>query len=249
MSQEPTGIEKDTTPQPTPPSSDETAVDASSEGNSARTYAGMSRRTLCLGLGGAAVLLGLGGLKLVNTTPIIRPPGGQLEDDLIAGCIRCEKCYEICPRDVIAPAHIEQGILTMRTPTFDFSRNYCDWCEEENGGEPLCVKACPTEALKLPDDATVENTIIGKAIINTDWCLAYKLIGCRFCYDACPYEAMELDGNERPYMVYDKCNGCGACESVCVSLQNGSISEGATARAIVVHPTETYDQMLEEGLL
>ena len=38
-----------------------------------------------------------------------------------------------------------------------------------------------------------------------------------------------------------KCNGCGACESVCVSLQNGSISEGATARAIVVHPLDEVE--------
>ncbi len=102
----------------------------------------------------------------------------------------------------------------MRTPTFDFSANWCDWCAEEHDGTPLCVSACPTEALKLPDDATAENTIIGKAVINTDWCLAYKLIGCRFCYDACPYEAMELDENNRPVVIEDKCNGCGACESV-----------------------------------
>ena len=37
----------------------------------------------------------------------------------------------------------------------------------------------------------------------------------------------------------DKCNGCGACESVCVSLQNGSISAGATERAIIVRPLES----------
>ena len=71
--------------------------------------------------------------------------------------------------------------------------------------------------------------------------MAYKLIGCRFCYDACPYEAMELDENNRPVVLTDTCNGCGACESVCVSLQNGSISEGATARAIVVHPLDEVE--------
>ena len=94
------------------------------------------------------------------------------------------------------------------------------------------------------DGTTANKTytfVIGKAVINTDWCLAYKLIGCRFCYDACPYEAMELDENNRPVVIEDKCNGCGACESVCVSLQNGSISEGATARAIVVHPLEEVE--------
>ena len=173
---------------------------------------------------------------------IIRPPGGQDDERLISACIRCEKCYEICPRDVIRPAHIEDGILNMRTPTFDFSDNYCDWCTEENGGTPLCVSACPTKALELPAGATKENTIIGRAVINTDWCLAYKLIGCRFCYDACPYQAMELDGDNRPVVLENKCNGCGACESVCVSLQNGSISEGATARAITIQPLDQVER-------
>ncbi len=203
--------------------------------------AGMSRRTLCLGVGGAAVMLGLGGLKLAAPGAIIRPPGGQDEDRLISACIRCEKCYEICPRDVIRPAHIETGILNMRTPTFNFDSGYCDWCTEENGGTPLCVASCPTKALELPAGATPENTIIGKAVINTNWCLAYKLIGCRFCYDACPYDAMELDDNMRPVVKTDKCNGCGACESVCVSMQNGSISEGATARAITVKPLDQVE--------
>ena len=67
-----------------------------------KTYAGMTRRTLCLGAGGAAVMLGLGGLKYAGSQPLVRPPGGQDEERLISACIRCEKCYEICPRDVIA---------------------------------------------------------------------------------------------------------------------------------------------------
>jgi ferredoxin-type protein NapG len=118
----------------------------------------------------------------------------------------------------------------------DFSKDYCDWCEEENGGDPLCAKLCPTQALKLPTEATAENTILGKAVIIEDWCLAYKLLGCRFCYDACPYEAMGLDENNCPYVIDEKCNGCGACEAVCVSLQNASIPEGANSRAIIVVP-------------
>ena len=111
-----------------------------------KTYAGMTRRTLCLGAGGAAVMLGLGGLKYAGSQPLVRPPGGQDEERLISACIRCEKCYEICPRDVIAPAHLEDGVLNMRTPTFDFSANWCDCCAEEHDGTPLCVSACPTSA-------------------------------------------------------------------------------------------------------
>lgn len=202
------------------------------------TTGSMSRRTLCLGTAGAAALMGMGALKYVGSAPMVRPPGGQDEDHLISACIRCQKCYEICPHHVIRPAHVENGLLGMRTPTLEFSSAWCDWCEEQNNGAPLCVEVCPTKALKLPEGAQVETTILGKAVLKKDWCLAYKLSGCRFCYDACPYEAMELDEYGRPYVIPDRCNGCGACESVCTSMESGTISEGATHRAIIVVPEE-----------
>ena len=188
-------------------------------------------------LGGTAALLGLGAVRYAGSAPLVRPPGGQDEEALVSACIRCEKCYEVCPRGVIAPAHLEDGILNMRTPVMSFDANWCDWCTEENGGEPLCVASCPTEALKV--GSTPETGMLGVAELNQDLCLAYRLIGCRFCYDACEFEAMELDENNRPYVIADACNGCGACESVCVSLQNGSISAGATERAIIVRPLES----------
>ena len=189
-------------------------------------------------------MLGLGGLKYIGTQPIIRPPGGQDEDRLVSACIRCEKCYEICPRDVIVPAHIEDGLINILSPNLNFDRDYCNWCAEENKGVPLCAQACPTQALSLPEGATVLNTIIGKAELNESWCLAYRLIGCRFCYDACPYEAMALDEYKRPYVIEDKCNGCGACECVCVSLQNASITAGATERAIIVRALDENGKMI-----
>lgn len=213
-------------------------------GKQAKT-GGMTRRTLCLGIGGGAVMLGLGGLKVANPQAIIRPPGGQDEDRLISACIRCEKCYEACPRHVIKPAKIEDGLLGMRSPQLDFSADYCDFCAEENGGAPLCVASCPTEALRLPAGADAHNTIIGLAEIDRKTCLAFRDTGCHFCFDACRdagYDAIQLDGNgysPRPYVIGDKCVGCGACESVCVSLQQGSIVAGAAERAIVVRPASS----------
>ena len=203
------------------------------------TNRSVSRRTLCLGIGGAVAMLGLGGLSFTRAEAIIRPPGGQDEAHVISACIRCMKCYEACPRKVIKAAHVESGILEMRTPTLDFSNGWCDFCEEENGGIPLCVKSCPTQALKLPMGATAETTIIGKAILHYDLCLAYRMIGCRFCFDACPWDAIVLDENNLPSVKADLCNGCGACESVCVSLKNGSIAVGAKTRAITVEPVST----------
>ena len=199
---------------------------------------GITRRALCAGGVGAAALIALGGLRYVGHNPLPRPPGGQDEAHLVSACIRCERCYEVCPRHVIVPAHIEDGLLGMRTPTFDFDANYCDFCTEENGGVPLCVQSCPTDALALPEGAAPETTIMGLATIDQYQCLAFRDSGCRYCFDACPYEAIELRDN-KPYIIADKCNGCGACESVCVSLKAGSIASGATERAVVVRPIES----------
>ena len=204
----------------------------------------VSRRSLVIGVGSTAALLGMGALRYAGHTPLVRPPGGQDEAHLVSACIRCEKCYEACPRKVIVPAHIEDGLLGMRSPALDFDANFCDYCADENGGEPLCVKVCPTEALQLPSGATAETTLLGVAVIDESQCLAFRDTGCRYCYDACPYEAIELTGessNPRVAVLPEKCNGCGACESVCVSLKAGSIASGATERAIVVKPIESAE--------
>ena len=202
------------------------------------TIGGMSRRAFAAGCVGAAATLALGGLKAVPAQAVVRPPGGQDESTLIGACIHCEKCYEACPRDVIALGTFEDGLLNMRTPKMDFRYGYCDFCAEENGGVPKCVATCPTNALKLPANATAESTIIGIAEINTSWCLAYRRMFCRSCYDACPYEAIILDDSNCPHVLTDVCNGCGACESVCLSLTTGSIVVGETGLAIVVKPLE-----------
>ena len=203
---------------------------------------GMSRRSFALGAGGACVLLAMGGLKALPAEAQVRPPGGQDEVHLLASCIRCERCIEACPKNALTPAHIEDGIVGTRMPVANFDVGWCDFCTEQNNGVPLCVESCPTEALRLPQNATAETTIIGKARIIEDWCLAYgKYNGCRFCYDACPYEAMTLDEYDRPVVNTEKCNGCGACQAACVSLQEGSIVEGATSRAIVVIPESQFE--------
>ena len=199
---------------------------------------GMSRRTLCLGVGGTIGLFALGGLGILTDKPGVRPPGGQDEARLLGACIRCNKCMEVCPHRIVKPAHIEKGFIGMRAPELNFSEGWCDWCQEANGGVPLCEQACPTDALKLPDGATAESTILGRAVIIPDYCLAYRLVSCRFCYDACPYEAMQLDEYNRPIVLTDRCNGCGACQASCVSLSSGSIKHGAKTRAIIVEPIE-----------
>ncbi len=210
-----------------------------SSGTQEKTYLGMSRRAFSLGCGGAVALLALGGLKFVPAEAQVRPPGGQDYEKLVSACVRCERCVEVCPNSAFSLAHLEDGILGVRMPVANFNVGWCDFCEEANGGDPLCVRACSTGALSLPEGASYENTVIGKAVLIRDWCLAYnRANGCRFCYDACPYEAIELDQYNRPVVIDDKCVGCGACQTVCVSQKEGSIAVGSTSRAIIVVPEE-----------
>lgn len=199
--------------------------------------AGIDRRTFCLGAGGVVALLGLGGgMRVASAKSMVRPPGGQDEERLLAMCVRCEKCLTACPHNIIVPTHVEDGLIAMRTPRLSFDVDFCDWCAEANAGAPLCAQVCPTGALRLPDDARQDTYPLGVPDLNKDECLAYRMAGCRFCYDACTFGAIELDEFNRPVIIGERCVGCGACEAVCVSLQNGSISTGATERAIVVRP-------------
>ncbi len=217
-----------------------------------------SRRTFAIGAGSTAALFGLGSLRYLGTTPLVRPPGGQDQDALLSKCVHCYRCAGACPYELIRSSKIEHGLLSMRTPRMEFSDNYpgvlealryCDFCLRENDGVPLCVEACPTQALALPDDFDPQSARIGTAELDTNLCLAYRSGYCSFCYDAC----VQVRGEENAAIVFreqesadgsttrlpvvnpDSCNGCGACESVCVSTQAGS-TLNATVRAIIVKP-------------
>jgi len=197
----------------------------------------MSRRSFIVGGAGLAALLGIGGIaKYAGVSSLLRPPGGQDEKRFIALCLRCQKCREVCPNGCIMPSKTEDGFVNARTPKMNFKLGWCDFCAEAYKGVPQCVKVCPSQALKLPDGATATSIKIGVAVIDKDSCLGWLLKGCRTCVDNCPYDALTLDENNRPVVVENKCNGCGLCEYVCVSLKNASITGRSKDRAIIIKP-------------
>lgn len=193
----------------------------------------ISRRSLVVGAVGTAALCALGTTKAFGQTALVRPPGGQDESLLLEGCVRCGRCVEACPHGVVKFARMEDGFVNMRTPVLSFEANWCDWCEDE--GTPRCVAVCPTGALRLPDGASFESVVMGRAEIDEESCLAYRDNGCRLCADACPLEAILVNEDNRVVVREERCNGCGACEAVCPSLQYGSVgNRGVNERAIVV---------------
>ncbi|MBR2789064.1 MAG: 4Fe-4S binding protein, partial [Eggerthellaceae bacterium] len=156
---------------------------------------------------------------------------------------------------IIRPQQMDKGFLGFRLPYLDFSHNtpgimealqYCDYCARENGGVPRCVEVCPTEALSPAAGENADNFVLGVAELDTVLCMAYRSGYCAFCHDACVeargeanaaiyYVGSETDHSRLPVVDADKCNGCGACESVCVSVQAGSTRD-TKERAIMVRP-------------
>ena len=226
----------------------------------------VTRRALIIGGASTAVLLGLGSLRLVGQTPLVRPPGGQDVETLLSRCIHCNRCGQACPQNLLVPQNMELGIMGTRTPYMVFSDNtpgyveqlkYCDMCVDANDGIPLCVEACPSSALVLPSDYAPETYVVGFAEIDKNQCMAYRSGVCVFCHDACieargeEHAAIYFEGgastkNQIPKVDVSKCNGCGACESVCISAQAGS-TRNREVRAIVVKPIELLEQEQEEG--
>lgn len=140
----------------------------------------------------------------------------------------------------------------VRPPRLSFSRSkaqlgdlvgWCDHCDSAAGGNPRCAQVCPSGALDLPAGSTFDTMRLGCATINHDWCLAWRLKGCTICLNACPLGAISFDSNKRPVVDERLCNGCGACEQACVSLESTSIGQDEnnkhmTARAITVQALE-----------
>ncbi len=202
---------------------------------------GLTRRAFTVGAVSLAALVGLGfaGTASADDGSILRPPGGQDASRFLQRCLHCERCREACPHDAIVPLGIERGIAAARTPTMDFLQGWCNFCEDTAGGFPRCAASCPTGALSIPADSVPKrDEVIGIAVITRDWCIAWQNRNCRVCVDECPYDALEFDGSDRPVVVQDRCNGCGRCENVCISMTSASVAPEATARAITVRPSK-----------
>ena len=203
----------------------------------------MGRRDFVYAAGAIAGLACVGGAaKLApGDESLIRPPGGGDEQEFFARCTRCDRCRSACPTRVIAPATLEDGLLSIRSPKINFKLGWCNFCG-------ACAEVCPTGALAtsggarfafdpMPDDEFFETSLVlGHAVVNEDRCIAWKgQSACVLCSQACPYEAISLDEYDRPVVDENACNGCGVCENRCPSSRLLSYG-GGDVRGIEVEP-------------
>ena len=164
---------------------------------------------------------------LVLPIYLIRPPGALPENDFLAKCLRCGECMKACPTNTLQPILFEAGFSAAFSPTVMPLRGAC---------EPLCNvcgRVCPSGALRpvpLEDKVHVK---LGTARVLRHKCLAWEHgKQCLVCDETCPFDAIEFRRVPEvpvavPFVIEERCAGCGFCEHHCpVSNQ----------RAIVIEP-------------
>jgi MauM/NapG family ferredoxin protein len=147
----------------------------------------------------------------------IRPPGSLPESEFLARCIRCGECMKVCKTNTLQPADLETGFEGLWTPHHIMRHAPCEkeCCE--------CGHVCPTQAIRALPLEEKKFVKIGTVVIDRHRCIAWeqeKL--CLICAEICPFNAIEMrivdnfrGMFKRPFVIEDKCTGCGYCEKAC----------------------------------
>ncbi|MBT3177792.1 MAG: 4Fe-4S dicluster domain-containing protein [Desulfobacula sp.] len=129
---------------------------------------------------------------------------GKLADTFT--CIGCKRCMSACKRwnslkvernELVSDKNTDLSgnnwvVVNLRSDKKNKTqRNYMHWaCQHCQ--EPACAGVCPVSAIKKLDS--------GPVVINEKKC-----IGCRYCYQACPFKVPRFDFEKR---VTRKCTLC-----------------------------------------
>ena len=203
------------------------AISAGRTRASAKSVYTPSRRAFALASVSALAIgfFGYTGLsRRVRDPRLIRPPGAQKENQLLALCSRCGQCMKVWPSNVLQPSFVKAGPAGWFTPEMDYRIASCEWsCSE-------CGKVCPTGAIEPLELAEKRRTIIGRAYIDRSRCIPW-VDGqtCLVCQELCPLpdKAIVIEDAEvvapngervklgRPVVREDLCIGCGVCQENC----------------------------------
>ena len=193
----------------------------------------------------SAPILKLNVARRRGKAQLIRPPGAQDEDRLLRLCVRCGECMKACPEKAIHPTGLEAGWEALWTPKLVPRLGFCIHpCNDTDQlYNNLCGVVCPTgaiEKLTLPAKGARK---LGTAYVDRSKCIPWVWEkNCGKCEEHCPVpgkaihfygpgadEQMSFSWSEngsdeglpedqavsRPYVIPERCIGCGQCENVC----------------------------------
>jgi len=134
----------------------------------------------------------------------VRPPYGKDELSFTENCPECEDkaCVEACEQNIIF-------ITEDGTPTLDFSKVGCTFCED-------CATKCEADVLSLENIHSSE-VINAKFVIKTEACVAHNGVICFSCKEPCIDNAILFNGMFNPVIDMDRCTGCGYCVGKCIT--------------------------------
>jgi ferredoxin len=172
----------------------------------------------------ASIVAALGGVVLMTegrrkdlSAGVVRPPGSLPEDLFLETCLRCGKCMKGCITSGLQPCLVEAGVSGIFTPRL-VSR--IGGCEDKCN---LCGQICPSGAIRALPLEEKRFVKMGTAVIVRSLCIVWEQKRkCLICDEACPYDAIEwriVTDSEgefpRPFVLEEKCTGCGLCEERC----------------------------------
>ncbi len=161
-------------------------------------------------------------------------------------CIGCHACTVACKSEFAVPIgktrswveYVEKGVYPDVSRTF--LPRLCNQCSE-----PACVPVCPT-------GATYKRKEDGIVVIDADKC-----IGCKYCLQACPYDARFINPLTG---TADKCDFCihrveqgiaPACVNTCQGRARifGDMNDPASevAKLIATEPVSVLRQEMGTG--
>lgn len=153
--------------------------------------------------------------RALVSASLIRPPGSIPESEFLLRCVRCGECMKACATNTLQPIWFEAGLEGIFSPVMIPRLAACATnCN-------VCGKVCPTGAIRDLPLVEKRHAKVGTAWIVRQNCLVWEQDRrCLVCDEVCPYNAVSFrpvpgKRNAAPFVVENRCTGCGWCESKC----------------------------------